>query len=152
MNQLWSLCWCVHSTGLKTAVKALTVSRWAGQQCLSHYWMMETLIAILAQARFGVSDTSEPSTILTKSIIDWAKPLCYTSCGNYLCQQLLERGTLEDRKSFLNQIRLVSAFMLYIKIRLPRHMKWWYRANCKQQIWNPRLMQSNQSEGARGRR
>ncbi|KIS01363.1 hypothetical protein L804_01241 [Cryptococcus deuterogattii 2001/935-1] len=67
-------------TGLKTAVKALT-------------------------ARFGVSDSSESSAILTKSIIDWAKPLCYTSCGNYLCQQLLERGTLEDKKAFLNQIR-----------------------------------------------
>ncbi|EAL22269.1 hypothetical protein CNBC4070 [Cryptococcus deneoformans B-3501A] len=81
---VWTLAYCQpknnhESTGLKTAVKALT-------------------------ARFGVSDTSEPSTILTKSIIDWAKPLCYTSCGNYLCQQLLERGTLEDRKSFLNQI------------------------------------------------
>ncbi|UOH80193.1 hypothetical protein LQV05_002842 [Cryptococcus neoformans] len=57
-----------------------------------------------SSARFGVSDTSEPSTVLTKSIIDWAKPLCYTSCGNYLCQQLLERGTLEDKKAFLNQI------------------------------------------------
>lgn len=72
--------------------------------------MMKTLIVTLAQARFGVSDTSEPSTVLTKSIIDWAKPLCYTSCGNYLCQQLLERGTLEDKKAFLNQIRLVSCF------------------------------------------
>ncbi|OXG73674.1 hypothetical protein C348_01879 [Cryptococcus neoformans Gb118] len=81
---VWTLAYCQpknndESTGLKTAVKALT-------------------------ARFGVSDTSEPSTVLTKSIIDWAKPLCYTSCGNYLCQQLLERGTLEDKKAFLNQI------------------------------------------------
>ncbi|KAL0252603.1 hypothetical protein I308_101995 [Cryptococcus tetragattii IND107] len=81
---VWTLAYCQpknnhESTGLKTAVKALT-------------------------ARFGVSDSSEPSAILTKSIIDWAKPLCYTSCGNYLCQQLLERGTLEDKKAFLNQI------------------------------------------------
>ncbi|KGB77512.2 hypothetical protein CNBG_3350 [Cryptococcus deuterogattii R265] len=81
---VWTLAYCQpkhshESTGLKTAVKALT-------------------------ARFGVSDSSESSAILTKSIIDWAKPLCYTSCGNYLCQQLLERGTLEDKKAFLNQI------------------------------------------------
>ncbi|KAE8539914.1 hypothetical protein D1P53_003852 [Cryptococcus gattii VGV] len=81
---VWTLAYCQpknnhESTGLKTAVKALT-------------------------ARFGVSDSSEPSAVLTKSIIDWAKPLCYTSCGNYLCQQLLERGTLEDKKAFLNQI------------------------------------------------
>nr|ODN82399.1 hypothetical protein L203_05493 [Cryptococcus depauperatus CBS 7841] len=81
---VWTLAYCQpknnhESAGLKTAVKALT-------------------------ARFGVSDGSEPSLLLVQSIIEWAKPLCYTSCGNYLCQQLLERGNVPDKQVFLKQI------------------------------------------------
>ncbi|ODN83062.1 hypothetical protein L202_01287 [Cryptococcus amylolentus CBS 6039] len=81
---VWTLAYCQpknnhESAGLKTAVKALTT-------------------------RFGVTDTSDPSSILTRAIIEWAKPLCYTSCGNYLCQQLLERGNLSDKKAFLDKI------------------------------------------------
>ncbi|TYJ55223.1 hypothetical protein B9479_004053 [Cryptococcus floricola] len=81
---VWTLAYCQpknnhESAGLKTAVKALTT-------------------------RFGVTDTSDPSSILTRAIIEWAKPLCYTSCGNYLCQQLLERGNLSDKKAFLDMI------------------------------------------------
>ncbi|WVQ70787.1 hypothetical protein IAR50_000309 [Cryptococcus sp. DSM 104548] len=81
---VWTLAYCQpknthESAGLKTAVKALTT-------------------------RFGVTDTSDPSSVLTRAIIEWAKPLCYTSCGNYLCQQLLERGNMNDKKAFLNMI------------------------------------------------
>ncbi|WVQ85969.1 hypothetical protein IAT38_008137 [Cryptococcus sp. DSM 104549] len=69
-----------ESAALKTAVKALT-------------------------ARFGLADSSDPQALLTRSIIEWAQPLCYTSCGNYLCQQLLERGETKDKLAFLGEIQ-----------------------------------------------
>lgn len=37
-------------------------------------------------------------------ILEWAKPLCYTSNGNYLCQQLLEKGSTEDKINFIKVI------------------------------------------------
>jgi hypothetical protein len=48
---------------------------------------------------------SVPTTILINAIIEWAKDLCFTSCGNYLCQQLLERGDVEDKLNFIAKIR-----------------------------------------------
>lgn len=48
------------------------------------------------------------STILINAIIEWAKDLCYTSCGNYLCQQLLERGEMEDKLRFIETIKWVD--------------------------------------------
>ncbi|WWC93043.1 uncharacterized protein L201_008007 [Kwoniella dendrophila CBS 6074] len=55
--------------------------------------------------RIGLPRAMNPSCPLVPSIIEWAKPLCYTSCGNYLCQQLLERGDLRDREAFIQEIR-----------------------------------------------
>lgn len=46
-----------------------------------------------------------PSTILINAIIEWAKDLCFTSCGNYLCQQLLERGDVDDKLNFIGKIK-----------------------------------------------
>ena len=51
---------------------------------------------------------SDPAIILINSIIEWAKDLCFTSCGNYLCQQLLERGDVEDKLVFIDKIKSVS--------------------------------------------
>ncbi|KAK4685781.1 hypothetical protein P7C73_g4358, partial [Tremellales sp. Uapishka_1] len=44
------------------------------------------------------------STLIT-AIIELAKPLCFTSCGNYLCQQLLDKGSVEDKKDFIEEIK-----------------------------------------------
>jgi hypothetical protein len=43
--------------------------------------------------------------VLVRCIIEFATPLCYTSCGNYLCQQLLEKGHTEDKKAFITEIK-----------------------------------------------
>ncbi|WVQ84329.1 hypothetical protein IAT38_006481 [Cryptococcus sp. DSM 104549] len=69
----------IESSGLKTAVNALTT-------------------------RLKLIGASDHANAVIKAITEWAKPLCFTSCGNYLCQQLLERGTVEDRAAFLAEI------------------------------------------------
>ncbi|ORY34951.1 armadillo-type protein [Naematelia encephala] len=43
--------------------------------------------------------------VLINAIIEFAKPLCFTSCGNYLCQQLLERGDVDDKMNFIKEIQ-----------------------------------------------
>ncbi|KAK8849467.1 hypothetical protein IAR55_004800 [Kwoniella newhampshirensis] len=68
-----------ESSGLKAAVNALAT-------------------------RLGLPHSSEPATILIKAIIEHAKRLCFTSCGNYLCQQLLERGEVDDKLAFIKEI------------------------------------------------
>ncbi|KAK1923771.1 armadillo-type protein [Papiliotrema laurentii] len=70
----------MESAGLKTAVNSLAT-------------------------RFTLPRESDSAAILVNSIIEWAKPLCYTSCGNYLCQQLLERGDVDDKLNFIDRIR-----------------------------------------------
>lgn len=60
---------------------------------------------IILQTRFTLPRESDSAAILVNSIIEWAKPLCYTSCGNYLCQQLLERGDVDDKLNFIDRIR-----------------------------------------------
>jgi hypothetical protein len=45
------------------------------------------------------------SVVLVRCIIEFATPMCYTSCGNYLCQQLLEKGHAEDKKAFITEIK-----------------------------------------------
>lgn len=65
---------------------------------------------------------SDSVNILIDSIIDWAKNLCFTSCGNYLCQQLLDRGEGEDKKRFISEIECVFGVLgllgAYIRNRL----------------------------------
>ncbi|WWC95335.1 hypothetical protein V866_002197 [Kwoniella sp. B9012] len=68
-----------ESSGLKAAVNALA-------------------------SRLGLPRSLDPTGILARSIIEWAKPLCFTSCGNYLCQQLLERCGLDDKQAFIKEI------------------------------------------------
>ncbi|WRT69450.1 uncharacterized protein IL334_006436 [Kwoniella shivajii] len=69
-----------ESTGLKAAVNALST-------------------------RLGIPRTVGSGAILVQSILDWAKALCFTSCGNYLCQQLLEKGDTEDKVAFIKEIQ-----------------------------------------------
>ncbi|OCF37056.1 hypothetical protein I316_00961 [Kwoniella heveanensis BCC8398] len=68
-----------ESSGLKSAVNALA-------------------------SRLGLPRSMDPAATLISCIIEWAKPLCYTSCGNYLCQQLIERGDMEDKEAFIQAI------------------------------------------------
>ncbi|WVQ96202.1 hypothetical protein IAU59_003305 [Kwoniella sp. CBS 9459] len=69
-----------ESSGLKAAVNALAT-------------------------RLGLPRSMDPAATLISCIIEWARPLCYTSCGNYLCQQLLERGDMEDKEAFIQAIQ-----------------------------------------------
>ena len=55
-----------------------------------------------------LSRDAEPVVVLIDAILEWAKPLCFTSCGNYLCQQLLEKGEVDDKRRFIEEIKLVS--------------------------------------------
>ncbi len=84
----------IHSAGLKSAVNSLAVSS-------SPYEKTVTDV----QTRFSLLRESDATTILINSIIEWAKDLCFTSCGNYLCQQLLERGEVEDKLAFIDRIK-----------------------------------------------
>ncbi|WWC65626.1 uncharacterized protein I303_108246 [Kwoniella dejecticola CBS 10117] len=56
-------------------------------------------------SRLGLPRALDPTCMLVRSIIEWAKPLCFTSCGNYLCQQLLERGDTQDKEAFIREIQ-----------------------------------------------
>ncbi|WVW86652.1 hypothetical protein I302_108706 [Kwoniella bestiolae CBS 10118] len=69
-----------ESSGLKAAVNALA-------------------------SRLGLPRNTDPTGILVRSIIEGAKPLCFTSCGNYLCQQLLERCGMVDKMAFIREIQ-----------------------------------------------
>lgn len=51
---------------------------------------------------------------LISVILEWAKPLCFTSNGNYLCQQLLDKGTTEDKINFIKVIEWVIVQMVQI--------------------------------------
>ncbi|WVR08269.1 hypothetical protein IAU60_005316 [Kwoniella sp. DSM 27419] len=55
--------------------------------------------------RLGQPRQMDPAKNVVLCIIEWAKPLCFTSCGNYLCQQLLERGDVEDKQAFVKEIQ-----------------------------------------------
>nr|XP_031859038.1 uncharacterized protein CI109_005544 [Kwoniella shandongensis]KAA5526110.1 hypothetical protein CI109_005544 [Kwoniella shandongensis] len=68
-----------ESSGLKAAVNALA-------------------------SRLSLPRTAEPTAILIRAIIEYAKPLCFTSCGNYLCQQLLEQGSVDDKEAFIKEV------------------------------------------------
>lgn len=57
------------------------------------------------QTRFALGSPNPTYALLVRAILEWAKDLCYTSCGNYLCQQLLERGELADKQAFISTIR-----------------------------------------------
>lgn len=83
------------SSGLKSAVNSLAVSP---RFCMIFAYL---------QTRFSLPRESDAAVILINSIIEWAKDLCYTSCGNYLCQQLLERGDVEDKLIFIDKIKCV---------------------------------------------
>lgn len=89
LDQVWAEC----SAGLKTAVNAMAVSFLPGL-CWSSL-----------QNRLSLPRESVPSTILINAVIEWAKDLCFTSCGNYLCQQLLERGDVDDKLNFIGKIK-----------------------------------------------
>ena len=52
-----------------------------------------------------LSRDAEPVVVLIDAILEWAKPLCFTSCGNYLCQQLLEKGEVDDKRRFIEEIK-----------------------------------------------
>ena len=82
------------SAGLKSAVNSLAVCT------LTH-----SLALSSSQNRLALPRDSESALILVQAIIEWAKKLCYTSCGNYLCQQLLERAETKDKLTFIDQIR-----------------------------------------------
>nr|XP_019009113.1 uncharacterized protein I206_05758 [Kwoniella pini CBS 10737]OCF47894.1 hypothetical protein I206_05758 [Kwoniella pini CBS 10737] len=69
-----------ESSGLKAAVNALA-------------------------SRLGLPRGNDTTRILVRSIIQWAKPLCFTSCGNYLCQQLLDRADMQDKAAFIREIQ-----------------------------------------------
>lgn len=57
------------------------------------------------QTRLALPRETDIVNILIHAIIQCAKPLCFTSCGNYLCQQLVERGDTDDKITFINAIQ-----------------------------------------------
>lgn len=58
----------------------------------------------MSQTRLSQPRSSPLTQFLVSVISEWAKPLCFTSNGNYLCQQLLEKGTIEDKINFISTI------------------------------------------------
>lgn len=64
-----------------------------------------SLSATDSKGRLGQSRSTHITQHLINVILEWAKALCFTSNGNYLCQQLLEKGTTEDRISFIKVIQ-----------------------------------------------
>ncbi|ORX37965.1 armadillo-type protein [Kockovaella imperatae] len=55
--------------------------------------------------RLTLPRESEAVIVLIDAILEWAKALCFTSCGNYLCQQLLEKGEADDKRKFIQEIQ-----------------------------------------------
>ncbi|WOO77662.1 Meiotic coiled-coil protein 2 [Vanrija pseudolonga] len=55
-------------------------------------------------SRLGQPRSMPITHYLISVILEWAKPLCFTSNGNYLCQQLLDKGTTEDKINFIKVI------------------------------------------------
>lgn len=57
------------------------------------------------QNRFSLGNTHPSCIILVNAILEWARDLCFTSCGNYLCQQLLEKADMADKQKFIDVIK-----------------------------------------------
>ncbi|KAL1408292.1 hypothetical protein Q8F55_005098 [Vanrija albida] len=55
-------------------------------------------------SRLGQPPSMPITHYVISVILEWAKPLCFTSNGNYLCQQLLDKGTTEDKINFIKVI------------------------------------------------
>lgn len=69
------------------------------------------------QNRFNLPRRSVGASSLINAILEFAQDLCFTSCGNYLGQQLLERGDVEDKEKFIEviqQVLAISPFLLLI--------------------------------------
>lgn len=63
-------------------------------------------VALLTpQGRLGQPRSFPITQYLVSVITEWAKPLCFTSNGNYLCQQLLEKCTVDDK---INLIKVIE--------------------------------------------
>lgn len=62
-------------------------------------------VADSTQTRLGGLHDEVFVEVLSKAIIGSAKRLCYTSYGNCLCQQLVERGNAENKSKFITEIK-----------------------------------------------
>ena len=60
---------------------------------------------LTGQTRFSLGSGNTTYVLLVRAVLEWAKDLCFTSCGNYLCQQLLERGEVGDKRAFISCIK-----------------------------------------------
>ena len=54
-----------------------------------------------------LSRSCEIAATIIHAIIIWAKELCFTSSGNHLCQELIEKGEWADKKNFMDEIKCV---------------------------------------------
>ncbi|KAL7424912.1 hypothetical protein Q5752_000599 [Cryptotrichosporon argae] len=53
----------------------------------------------------GQTAWAEASQRVVDSMCEWGTALCSTPSGNYLCQQLLDRGTLNEKRRFIEGIQ-----------------------------------------------
>lgn len=84
------------------------------------------------QNHFTPGNIHPSSAILVSAVFEWAKNLCFTSCGNYLCQQLLERADLADKQKFIEVIKWVLPQTLRLQIVLTSQVQ--FRRDRQRQV------------------